>query len=219
MREKKAVIFDLDDTLYYERDYVYQALEEVAAYLAEKFQKNSIQLWEQMCDLLEKEGRGHIFNRICEIHQIQEDIQKLVMIYRNTTPNLTLYKDAQKCLDRLKKQGIKTGLITDGCFLVQRKKVEALALYKQIDKIIITDEKGLKYWKPSIQPYQDILKQLQVNPEDAVYIGDNPKKDFIGAKTIGMDTIRIIRAVGDHILDKISKELEADQIIYTLDDI
>lgn len=219
MREKKAVIFDLDDTLYYERDYVYQALEEVAAYLAEKFQKNSIQLWEQMCDLLEKEGRGHIFNRICEIHQIQEDIQKLVTIYRNTTPNLTLYKDAQKCLDRLKKQGIKTGLITDGCFLVQRKKVEALALYKQIDKIIITDEKGLKYWKPSIQPYQDILKQLQVNPEDAVYIGDNPKKDFIGAKTIGMDTIRIIRAVGDHILDKTSKELEADQIIYTLDDI
>lgn len=219
MREKKAVIFDLDDTLYYERDYVYQALEEVAAYLAEKFQKNSIQLWEQMCDLLEKEGRGHIFNRICEIHQIQEDIPKLVTIYRNTTPNLTLYKDAQKCLDRLKKQGIKTGLITDGCFLVQRKKVEALALYKQIDKIIITDEKGLKYWKPSIQPYQDILKQLQVNPEDAVYIGDNPKKDFIGAKTIGMDTIRIIRAVGDHILDKTSKELEADQIIYTLDDI
>lgn len=219
MREKKAVIFDLDDTLYYERDYVYQALEEVAAYLAEKFQKNSIQLWEQMCDLLEKEGRGHIFNHICEIHQIQEDIPKLVTIYRNTTPNLTLYKDAQKCLDRLKKQGIKTGLITDGCFLVQRKKVEALALYKQIDKIIITDEKGIKYWKPSIQPYQDILKQLQVNPEDAVYIGDNPKKDFIGAKTIGMDTVRIIRAVGDHILDKTSKELEADQIIYTLDDI
>lgn len=219
MREKKAVIFDLDDTLYYERNYVYQALKEVAVYLAEKFQKNSTQLWNQMCERLENEGRGRIFNDICEIHQIHEDIPTLVNIYRNTTPKLTLYKDAQDCLNRLKKQGIATGLITDGCFIVQRKKVEALALYKQIDEIIITDENGLEYWKPSIQPYQDILKRLQVNPEDAVYIGDNPKKDFIGAKAIGMDTIRIIRTVGDHILDKTSKEFEANQIIYTLDDI
>ncbi|MEM5598044.1 HAD hydrolase-like protein [Niallia circulans] len=52
--------------------------------------------------------------------------------------------------------------------------------------------------------------------KDCVYIGDNPNKDFVTAKKLGLHTIRIVREIGDHMQTKLDQGYEADKKIYSL---
>lgn len=62
--------------------------------------------------------------------------------------------------------------------------------------IIITDELGKEHWKPDKLPYKKTLANLNVKPNQSIYIGDNIKKDFITAKELGMETVHIERENG-----------------------
>lgn len=217
----KAVIFDLDDTLYNELDYVLQGFRNVAEYLAKEYSIDVDEVHEQMCGILKGQGRGKIFDSICEIYHIDAPVKKLVEIYRATKPKLSLYPDAEEVLSMLRKKNIGLGLITDGCSQVQHNKIDALCLNDLMDVVLATDdlgkdEEGKPYCKPNPKVYEVVLEKLQCKPQEAVYIGDNPQKDFIGAKALGMKTIRIVRKQGDHMQDKVSKEYEADVTINSL---
>ena len=124
-------------------------------------------------------------------------------------------------ISTLRKKNIGLGLITDGCSQVQHNKIDALCLNDLMDVVLATDdlgkdEEGKPYCKPNPKVYEVVLEKLQCKPQEAVYIGDNPQKDFIGAKALGMKTIRIVRKQGDHMQDKVSKEYEADVAINSL---
>lgn len=212
----KAVIFDLDDTLYDESSYVSQAFDQVATYLSQKYGISKQEIFEKMKYELDCHGRGKIFDRVCEYFSLQESIKDLVHIYRNTVPDLNLYPDSEDILNKLKRTGIRTGIITDGCSVVQHKKLDALGLKKIIDYIIVTDDFGPDYWKPSRKPYLDMLKTLGCEPGQSIYVGDNPHKDFLGAKAIGMKTVRIKRQKGMFIHTDLSKEYEANKTITNL---
>ena len=68
-----------------------------------------------------------------------------------------------------------------------------------------------KLSKPNEIVYETCLKELNVKSNEAVYIGDNPLKDFIGAKKIGMKTVRIIRDKGMFMKETApSEEYKAD---------
>lgn len=212
----KALIFDLDDTLYYEKEYVLGAFKEVAYYLGNKYKKNEEKLYTRMKEILEESGRGKIFNIICEENNFNENTKTLVDIYRNSRPKLELYKDSKEILGWAREQGYKLGIITDGCSKVQWNKIKALNLEKLVDKIIVTDDLGKEFWKPHEKSYTNMIKYLGVSQAECVYIGDNPSKDFIGAKKLGLKTIRIIRENGDHIKVLLSEEYEADNNIVSL---
>lgn len=206
----KALIFDLDDTLYYEKEYVIGAFKEVAYYLGSKYGKNLEQLYIRMEEILKEHGRGKIFNIICEDMNLKEDIKELVDIYRNSKPKLKLYEDSKEFLIWARKQGYKLGIITDGCSKVQWNKINSLGVQDLVDKIIVTDDLGKEFWKPHVRSYLDMMHYLNINKEDCIYIGDNPNKDFIGARKLGIKTIRIIREKGDHIQTFLEKDYEAD---------
>lgn len=194
----ELIIFDLDDTLYEEMCYVKAAFQNTAHYLAEKHRLSEQELTAQMEQLLETEGRGKIFDHICEKFNIQEDIGTLVSCYRSTRPKLFLYEDACELLEGLKSkyQSIHTGIITDGISEVQHRKLEALGLQELIEGIVVTDDLGAGFWKPHKRAYEKLLQDFHTEPSKAVYIGDNPKKDFIGAKELGIHTVRIRRERG-----------------------
>ncbi len=59
-----TLIFDLDDTLYPELTYVYSGFKHVAQWLSTHSKTSPDDLFHRMVDLLEKEGRGHIFDTI-----------------------------------------------------------------------------------------------------------------------------------------------------------
>ena len=74
----------------------------------------------------------------------------------------------------------------------------ALGLNNIFDQILITEELGRKYWKPSTVPFSKICDKLGVIPMEAIYIGDNPKKDFKGPNQLKMDSIRLRLKDGEH---------------------
>lgn len=213
----KLIIFDLDDTLYYERDYVFEGFKNVALYLEKKYSLKFEEIYEKIKNIFYEEGRGQIFNLLCENLEINENIDRLVEVYRSTEPReIKLYDDAIYFINYLKEKDYKLGIITDGLASVQRKKLKSLGLYKLIDKIIVTDELGREFWKPSTKSYKDILEEFNIAGDEAIYIGDNPSKDFIGARKLGIRTIRIIREQGDHIKLVCTSEFEADYNIRLL---
>ena len=211
----KAVVFDLDDTLYKERDFVYSGFMEVAKYLGKKFSLNADNIYKLILDIFHEKGRGKVFNILCDKYSLDESVDKLVEIYRNNIPDIKLYDDAIYILERLK-DTYSLGIITDGKNTVQWNKIKALDVEKYIDKIIVTDDYGKEYWKPSKEPYKDLIKHFNVEPEECIYVGDNPNKDFISANRLGIYTVRIIRQVGDHMDTTMSNEYEADYRIRSL---
>lgn len=212
------MIFDLDDTLYNERDFVYCGFKAVANYLGKEHGLNVNDIYNSTLDIFHKYGRGKIFNILCHKYDIDEDVGKLVGVYRNTVPDIELYEDGLYILKTLKgNYGL--GIITDGKNTVQWNKIKALNIEKYVDKIIVTDDYGRDYWKPSKEPYRDILNYFNIGPKEAIYIGDNPHKDFISAKILGINTIRIIREVGDHMNTFLSDKYEADYKINSLTEI
>jgi putative hydrolase of the HAD superfamily len=205
---KKAFIFDLDDTLYREKDFVYEGFREVCKHLSKKYNLKEEKLFKTTIEVLETQGRGKIFNILCEKYNIKEDIKKLVNIYRNVKPKIELYEDAKYILDKFKNK-FKLGIITDGKSSVQWNKIKALNLNKMVDKIIVSDDYGKEYWKPNQHVFLEMARYFNIDPKQCVYIGDNPNKDFIGAKKIGFKTIRIIREEGEHMKTFLDKEYEA----------
>ena len=143
-------------------------------------------------------------------------VKKLVEVYRSTRPVLRLYPDAEQLLERLEKKAVKTGLITDGCSMVQHAKIEALSLNKRLDYVLATDDFGIS--KPQRAVYERCLEALGCTPEEAVYIGDNPAKDFCGAREIGMATVRIVRPKGMYMQDRAEAGKEADVTVHLLTD-
>jgi putative hydrolase of the HAD superfamily len=75
----------------------------------------------------------------------------------------------------------------------------------------------VKYSKPSTYCFHKILQWERANPKDLIYIGDNPKKDFVNLKKDGFRTIQVL--TGEHKEVEVPLEYEADFRVYTLDDL
>ncbi|HHV27336.1 MAG TPA: HAD-IA family hydrolase [Tissierellia bacterium] len=211
----KVVLFDLDDTLYNEREFVYCGFKEVSKYLSDKYQVSCESLYSCILNIFKIKGRGKIFNFLCEKYDFKEDIDELVRIYRYNEGEINLYKDANYVLENFKGK-YKLGLITDGYKGTQWNKIKSLDIEKYMDKVIVTDDYGKDYWKPSIKPFQIMLEDFNIKPKECVYVGDNPNKDFIPCKKLGINSVRIIRPIGDHMNTFLDKDYEADFNIKSL---
>jgi putative hydrolase of the HAD superfamily len=190
MRKFKAVIFDLDDTLYPEMDYVISGFKVVSKYVSKKINKESEQVFNKLLKLFE-EDRKNVFNRLLEHYDIdQELVKECIDLYRNHFPGIKLNKEIGGLLQVLKENRFKIGIITDGRPEGQWKKIKALGLEKYCDYIIVTDELGgIEYRKPCEIPYKKMLQELGIQAQETIYVGDNPAKDFITANKLGMFTI------------------------------
>ena len=84
--------------------------------------------------------------------------------------------------------GKKIGIITDGRPEGQRAKLDALEI--ETEYIIVTDELGgTEFRKPSTKAFCLMQKVLKIPFSRMVYVGDNPQKDFIAPKKLGMKSI------------------------------
>ena len=95
-----------------------------------------------------------------------------------------LFPDAVETIKALKKMGLHVGIITDSDNDYIRAHLEALGIYELFDSITTSEEAG--YFKPHPRPFLLALEKAGVKPEEALYVGDNPAKDCVGAKNVGM---------------------------------
>lgn len=177
-----GVIFDLDDTLYSEKQYVRSGYKAVAKLLGnESF---SEKLWTYF-----ETGKLAIDEVLNEIGCMEKK-EECLEVYQEQIPEIALYDGVADLILRLKNKGIKVGIITDGRVSGQRKKIEALGLDTLVDDIIITDELGgLQFRKPCDIAFRIMQLRWGTPFEQIVYIGDNAAKDFLAPKQLGIRTL------------------------------
>lgn len=198
MKKLKAIIFDLDDTLYLERDFVKSGFIAVSTYLSSHYHLNNNDSFDILWNMFCSGRRGDLFNELLNsFPEYDITVQDLIKVYRQHKPVIKPLKNVTQLLEsHAKKQ--KLGLLSDGYFEVQKNKFVALGLQKYFSSVLFTDELGRNNWKPSIVPFKKILDTLNVNPNESVYIADNPEKDFKGPNQLGINTIRIRLKGGEH---------------------
>lgn len=192
---KKVIVFDLDDTLISEKEYIQSGFKTISEEIEKEFGIDKFIVENKINELFYITA-SNVFNRLLDVFNIQYDeeyIKKLVHIYRNHEPKIELYEDAKEILEWLLNNGYKIGMITDGYKETQVKKIEALNIEKYFEHIIITDELGREFWKPSEVPYKLIKEKFNCRYDDMMYIGDNVAKDFVTANRLGIETIQIHR--------------------------
>lgn len=177
-----VVVFDLDDTLYKEIDFLKSAYREIT---------DSIGHQDAYDLLLNSYIAGeNAFENVIEKYNLSFSIKQLLKIYRNHMPDIALNDDTISTLNELKNRGIQICLLTDGRSVTQRNKIKALGLYQWIDydNILISEE--YEKAKPSIECYKYFIDRYLGS--QFIVVGDNTDKDFITPNSLGWTTICLL---------------------------
>lgn len=175
----KGVIFDLDDTLYSEKEYVKSGFKAVSDYLGGGCEER---LWKYF------EARKPAIDELLREIGREPEKDTVVKIYRSHKPIIHLYPGVTDLIEDLKSEGIRVGIITDGRPDGQRNKIEALGL--NVDDIIITDELGgIQFRKPCDIAFRIMMMRWKLNPANILYVGDNSAKDFQAPQQLGMRSL------------------------------
>ena len=223
---KKVICFDLDDTLSKEIDYLKSAYREIARYAAAPCKgcsDSEIVLAQKAYEaMLEAYHRGeNAFEMLNAFLGVQNPVSEYLSIYRNHRPEIALSEEMEKVLSILKAEGCRLGLITDGRSVQQRCKIEALGLERYCDEvdIVISEEFGSE--KPLLANYEYFMKRYP-EASEYVYVGDNPKKDFVGANALGWMTVCLLddgRNIHKQDFEAVSAEAQPKHKIKTLSEL
>src|SRR5690606_30084593 len=162
----KYIVFDLDDTLVGEIEYLKSAYKFIASSLDHM---RSEDLYDDM--LQRYLSKQDVFEYLSECYGVPK--QELLTAYRNHFPNIQLIAGARDLLVTLKQMGHRIGLVSDGRSVTQRNKLKALKIEELFDRIVISEEFGSA--KPNMGNFE-VFQERGI--EDYFYIGDNPTKDF-----------------------------------------
>lgn len=192
----EAVVFDLDDTLYPEREYVSSGFRAVAERYADRL-GDPLAAAAAMSRIFDTADSSRVFQQLLVERGIDDDALARAMVetYRTHPPTIRLFDDAEAALRSLLGT-VRLGVLTDGRSTTQRAKVSALGLYDRADEILVSSELGPGIAKPDPRPFMFMSARLQVCGDRTVYIGDNPTKDFVAPNALGWRSIQVRRAGG-----------------------
>ena len=111
----------------------------------------------------------------------------IVSYRRAREATLLVYPNVNKTLIELIKMGIKLAVVSDAPSREAWMRLYYLNLHHVFEPVLTYDDTGVR--KPSAKPFKMALDVLNVEPEEAIMIGDWPERDVVGAKQIGMKTI------------------------------
>ena len=224
MTSLRAVLFDIDDTLFGTTEFARLArknavramcdagldlpVEEVEAELAEviaEFSSNYSRHFDKLLVRLGSPLQDHatpavvVAAGVCAYHDTK---------FRAFDP----FPDVRPLLADLQKSGLITGIITHGWTDKQAEKLIRLGVIPHInnDAIFISDEIGIS--KPNPKLYETALNQLGLRAAEVMYVGDSPAHDVAPAKSLGMITAFARRA------SKWTPTDESERADYEIDD-
>jgi putative hydrolase of the HAD superfamily len=185
----RAAIFDLDDTLYLERDYVRSGYAAVAEYLTERVAPPSplggvldlpqtppsrlggaTRIAQWLWARFERGQAAGAFDAINDEFSLglaKADIVELVKVYREHRPTIQPIPGIPELLSRLRAEYV-LGLLADGFLPAQRLKLAALGLERFFEAIVFTEELGRDAWKPSPAGFEKI-------GTDPIFLRGTPK--------------------------------------------
>ena len=166
-------VFDLDDTLYNEKDYLYSGYWNIAHYLAERFENTKAQeYYTFLREEFEHNGRNNLFDRLLLHFDLHVPIEILLDILHNQQANIQLDKDAAELLNLLLMKKKKVYILTNGNICQQKNKVKLLDIahiYPEIKVIYASQIMP----KPLPLSLHLILELERIEGKDAIMIGDS----------------------------------------------
>jgi putative hydrolase of the HAD superfamily len=193
-RVQAVTVFDLDDTLYLERDYVESGLAVVGRWSAARL--GTVDLGPEMIARFKAGARGRIFNEALLSAGLGEPphlIARMVQVYRQHRPLISLPADVTRFLAR-RPVGMASAVITDGYLDAQKRKIRALGLHDLgIELAVCTDRWGRDCWKPSPRAFELAEAFFGLSGPALTYVADNPNKDFHAPAALGWHTVCIAR--------------------------
>jgi putative hydrolase of the HAD superfamily len=189
----RGVVFDMDDTLYCERDYVRSGFTHVARLLGttqDEVQTLAAWLWEAF----EAGRRGDTFDGLLEAFPHlagRTSASALVDAYRAHPPTIALTPGLDRVLGLMQRRGLRLAVLSDGPPASQIAKASALGLSRWFDPVVLTGSLGPGFAKPAVTGFEMIAQAWGFPGPDLAYVADNPEKDFAGPRRLGWLTIRL----------------------------
>lgn len=180
----RLYIFDLDNTVYNENDYLFGAYAEIASSLGND------EYAEFLNTTFQNEGRVNLFDKLATRFGLGHDtIAACLQILRTYQPagGLKMYNDIFLLLNELKKEKKAIVLLTNGNVEQQRNKISNIKppLTDFFSMIVYANEIARK---PSPASVEMILQQTGVSKNDSLMIGDDAG-DELTAQNAGVDFI------------------------------
>ncbi|MDQ3721278.1 MAG: HAD family hydrolase [Actinomycetota bacterium] len=211
------VALDLDDTLYPEATFVHSGFRAVARALHQRWGTDEQEALEEMQRSLEESGRGSQFDDVVAHLGLRrrQSVAELVRVYRHHPPSIELPEESRRALAKLAPRPLY--LVTDGHKVVQQAKVDALGIRPFFRHAYLTHRYGTANRKPSPRVFELIMRRERCASGDLVYVGDDPAKDFLGIRPLGIHTIRVLS--GRHAGVEVPEAQDAERTVNTIDEV
>lgn len=190
----KAVIFDLDNTLLdFKKMKEHGVRAAIRAMIEAGLNCDEEEAYEFIFEIYHRKGWEYqlIFDDFIK-YKTGEISNKLlaaaIVAYRRAKEaSLLVYPNVRRTLIHLIKHGIKIAVVSDAPGREAWMRIYYLNLHHVFDIVLTFDD--TKEHKPSPIPFKMALKQLDINPDEAIMVGDWPERDVVGASQVGIKTI------------------------------
>ncbi len=192
VEKKKAFVFDLDNTLYPEKDYLYQIYYMVGQFIEYQETFDHQIITKYLIDEFEKNGRAHIFDKLIEQFNLKKEyVDNCIRLLRTARLplKLLLYKEAEWMLNELKEKQKFIFILTNGAPEQQYNKITQIE-WNGLQKHIMCYYANEIVPKPAPDGLQKIMTDHQLSAEELVFIGD-ADIDENCAKAAGVDFVYI----------------------------
>lgn len=185
----KALLFDLDDTLYDRGATFYRwANAFIQSYLPASEHDAALAL---LCTL-DAQGmapRTALFSSFQLSYPGLYEVGTLIEMYYQQFPAYMEYAHLESLLSVISQLHMPIGIVTNGFIRQQQPKIATLGLDTITSCIFISERFGAE--KPSASLFRAAAAKLQVPMEQILFVGDNPTVDIYGANQVGMKTLWI----------------------------
>ncbi|MGF6952341.1 putative hydrolase of the HAD superfamily [Neobacillus sp. B4I6] len=197
-----TILFDVDDTLYDQLQPFKNAFQITFKHLTNvPIEKIYVASRKHSDTLFNKSEAGTI--SLLELHtyrimtackdfgvEIQYDgAVEFQKIYELEQKKITLFPEIEELLELLNKKNKQLGILTNGPHQHQLMKITQLGMTRWIPEENIFISGAIGSAKPDSQAFDIVEKNLYLNREKTVYIGDSFDNDVIGAKQVGWNSI------------------------------
>lgn len=189
IQKRKVVVFDLDDTLYKEIDFLKSAYRHIAS-LVSNAQVSKEEVYQLMWETYQQ--KGNAFEAAVKTFGFHlYTVDWMINVYRYHQPNIFLDEETKTTLMRLKDDGVAMGILSDGRMITQTNKIRALGLYRFFDEEDIIINEVETRFKPDMKSFCIFMERYGKDAE-YWYIGDNTSKDFMAPNSLGWITVCLL---------------------------
>jgi putative hydrolase of the HAD superfamily len=207
---RNLAVFDIDDTLYLERDYVRSGFAAVGAWA--RTELGVADLGDRAWAAFVAGVRGRIFDEAlvaCGVPANDTLVPRLVDVYRSHPPAIELLDDVCTWLAGCAAD-VGLAVVTDGPRASQRAKAAALGVEAWADPVVLTEDLGPGRSKPHPAAFAFVEAATGLAGAACAYVADNPVKDFAGPRARGWRTVRVRRDGGLHAAVASGEDVDAE---------